>query len=557
MHKPAESIKDRKKFHFMEWSSFMKIFLLSCCLTLVVLLSFSQQALAQTCVDDVTGVTNVCTANDVNLGLLVVIDEIDGCDFPGDTAQVKLQAQLNATSAERYDIGLFIALDGGDARTGSCYQDFLPPPLFPNNSPTCDGTCSISGTSCFKDADCPAGETCAGGYDPGSSGLGNGEGPFYDAECLEDPGDLCGDLEQGVDTFFDLGFRDGVSGPVELTVPCIDNDGDGFVDVGTCVSWDNGKSNGGNKPSCLDEADAVPNTKAKCKCESLNIINLNVPKTIEVIKVIDPIDDSGLFNLEIDSVTELTDASHNDTTGKKEVTVGTHTVGESAGTGTNLAFYTTSISCEDRVGRCNADSTIHCVNDAICDLENSGDTCDLTPTPVGSCSNCTSLDVDIPQEQSDIVCTITNVLNISPPDLTVQKDNDANEDSVFSDTETYPGTTSGDFPTTIDYQVSITNNSSSDATIPVGGITDDTHDISGLVCTRADSSTFSLGDLPVPIAAGETITCTFDVTFDNADDSSVTNTFEVTATNDAGSDTASRTLRSRSSRQPHRRPMIT
>ena len=100
-----------------------------------------------TCVDDLTGRTNNCTANDVNLGLLVVIDEVDGCAFPGDTAKVKLQAQLQATSAERWDIGMFIATDGGDARVGACQHDFLPPPLFPDNDPTCEGTCSDAGTS--------------------------------------------------------------------------------------------------------------------------------------------------------------------------------------------------------------------------------------------------------------------------------------------------------------------------------------------------------------------------------------------------------------------------
>ena len=74
---------------------------------------------------------------------------------------------------------------------------------------------------------------------------------------------------------------------------------------------------------------------------------------------------------------------------------------------------------------------------------------------------------------------------------------------VYSDTETVAG--SATYPVTVPYRVSITNSSSSDAIIPLGGITDDTHDISGLVCTRTDSSTFVLGDLPQPIAAGETI----------------------------------------------------
>lgn len=81
------------------------------------------------CLDNVTGVTNNCTANDVRLAVIAEIVESDGCDFPGDTAQVQIQTSLIATAAERYDIGIFIALDGGTARTGSCHHNYLPPPL--------------------------------------------------------------------------------------------------------------------------------------------------------------------------------------------------------------------------------------------------------------------------------------------------------------------------------------------------------------------------------------------------------------------------------------------
>ncbi len=50
-------------------------------------------ASAQTCIDDVVPanqVPNNCTANDVNLGLLVVVQETDGCSFIGDTATITL-----------------------------------------------------------------------------------------------------------------------------------------------------------------------------------------------------------------------------------------------------------------------------------------------------------------------------------------------------------------------------------------------------------------------------------------------------------------------------------
>ena len=77
-------------------------------------------------------------------------------------------------------------------------------------------------------------------------------------------------------------------------------------------------------------------------CDFFNVLQ---DGTIEVIKVLDPTDDPGLFNLQIDGVTEEADASHNGTTGDVTVGVGNHSVGETAGTGTDLGDYTATTSC--------------------------------------------------------------------------------------------------------------------------------------------------------------------------------------------------------------------
>jgi uncharacterized repeat protein (TIGR01451 family) len=120
--------------------------------------------------------------------------------------------------------------------------------------------------------------------------------------------------------------------------------------------------------------------------------------------------------------------------------------------------------------------------------------------------------------------TVTVITAVAPPDLTVVKSNDANTDGTFSDSETLPVTAM--YPKTVAYQVQITNNSSSDATITA--ISDTPHSIAGSSCAAL---------LNTAIAAGETKTCTFTATFANADQASVTNTFLVTALNDAGIDT--------------------
>ncbi|MDH3592622.1 MAG: hypothetical protein OER88_12125, partial [Planctomycetota bacterium] len=176
-------------------------------------------AAAQTCIDDVTGVSNVCTANDVQLSNLEVLNPPALCTI-GEPISIDLVGEFISTAAERFDIGVFIALDGGDARSGDCHRDWLPPPLAPD-LPACEGSCSISATACFKDADCPAGEACTGGYNPGTTSTDGG--PYYDAECSEDPGDLCGDLEQGVPSYREI---------LSVEVLCQDNNDDGLADVG-------------------------------------------------------------------------------------------------------------------------------------------------------------------------------------------------------------------------------------------------------------------------------------------------------------------------------------
>jgi len=218
------------------------------------------------CIDDVTGVTNNCTANDVRLALIINSTGDLYCEAGG-TIDVDLIGELVAGASERWDIGVFVALDGGTARTGYCYHDFLYP------------------------------ATC-GTYNPGSLTFNpDGTidtfvdgGPYYNGECSEDPADVCGDLEQGVYNYRAL---------QPLTIPCVDSNGDGKVDIGNCVSWDNQRSKGTPQaPSCLSVRDTVPNTKAKCRCETMNIANVYVAGKIIVDKVTVPAGDEQLFDFQ-------------------------------------------------------------------------------------------------------------------------------------------------------------------------------------------------------------------------------------------------------------------
>jgi hypothetical protein len=113
---------------------------------------------------------------------------------------------------------------------------------------------------------------------------------------------------------------------------------------------------------------------------------------LEVRKVLSPPADPGRFNLQIDGVTQKPDAGNGDTTGTQSVTVGSHTVGETAGTATALGNYTSAISCKDQAGM---GATIASSTDA-------------GPLSVNLASG------------ADVVCTITNTRKVSASDCEIE-----------------------------------------------------------------------------------------------------------------------------------------
>jgi hypothetical protein len=89
------------------------------------------------------------------------------------------------------------------------------------------------------------------------------------------------------------------------------------------------------------------------KCWFTNTKNTPPPPptgTIRVTKVLKPASDTGKFNLLVDSQANATDVGDGGTTGVQTVTAGTHTVGESAGTGANLADYDSALACTNANG---------------------------------------------------------------------------------------------------------------------------------------------------------------------------------------------------------------
>src|SRR5207302_1069766 len=112
------------------------------------------------------------------------------------------------------------------------------------------------------------------------------------------------------------------------------------------------------------------------------ITNTRIPATgqLEVRKALSPTTDPGLFNLQIDEVTKMADATDGGTTGKQTLSAASHTVGETAGTASSLSNYTSAIVCKDQGG---------------------------TGTTLASGSNAGPLSVSV-AAGADVVCTITN-----------------------------------------------------------------------------------------------------------------------------------------------------
>lgn len=137
------------------------------------------------------------------------------------------------------------------------------------------------------------------------------------------------------------------------------------------------------------------------------VIARNNAGKLEVIKNLIPNNNAGLFNLQIDAVTKAPNVGHNGTTGEIVYSTGNHTVGETAGTSTSLAGYSTTIVCKDLNG---------------------------TGAIVAQATN-TSVSVPL-VDDADVICTVTNTAAGS---ITIVKDAIANSLQDFGFTTTGTG----------------------------------------------------------------------------------------------------------------------
>jgi hypothetical protein len=107
--------------------------------------------------------------------------------------------------------------------------------------------------------------------------------------------------------------------------------------------------------SCVDKAHGGPaDTDGNVQVDKgdaweCTITNTRKTGTIKVTKkVVAPAGDTGKFNLLVDGQAKATNVGDGGTTGVQTVRLGSHTVAETAGTGTSLADYDASTSCVDK-----------------------------------------------------------------------------------------------------------------------------------------------------------------------------------------------------------------
>jgi hypothetical protein len=171
--------------------------------------------------------------------------------------------------------------------------------------------------------------------------------------------------------------------------------------------------------------------------QTCTITNRDIPAQLIVNKVCDPTGDTGKFNLQIDSITRKADAACGGTTGVVNVNAGTHSVGETAGTGTTLSDYITAIG-----GACTSGGsiTLGLAQSATCTITN---TRKATVQVVKTVRNATTGQSAPPAGSQSFTFQLRQGSSGSAPGtlLETQMLNAANLGTVTLSTKLTPGTT--------------------------------------------------------------------------------------------------------------------
>lgn len=188
-----------------------------------------------------------CTANDGSISAIYEGNITSRCEeMPVGRIEGSFILELADPNADRYDYGIYLSEDedpvvGNDA----CYVEVLHPIETPGN---------------------PA--------DPANP---SGMGPFRNLEP-NDPADVCGDVEAATPPITAIFQTTG-----DASLPCYDNNNDGFLDIEWCIAYDNNRQD-----TCDHVMDLAPGTPAKCGCateftDTIPVGSANVEITKETL----------------------------------------------------------------------------------------------------------------------------------------------------------------------------------------------------------------------------------------------------------------------------------
>ena len=405
-----------------------------------------------------------CTANDVSIASATINSfSFDGVNFTPFTGQniecdetqpifLDLNALLQETATStRTDIGVWIATDGGNARTGTCNQYNL------------------------RNA---------------QSGVSNTDS------------DSCGDLVNAGSATVPLGVISTICQTATNTST--------LLHIGSCVGW----TEPGGDQVCPQGNVAndnnfrwgtVPGTTSKCNCGGFDVpITVRKTAKLEVAKVCTPTNDNGTFDLLIDGSTTVDAVVVGDnkacgtSTGAQTLSAGTntnpgavHSFGEGDFTTAN---YTSSYSCVNRLGT----GPQHV-------FTASGDAA-ATGTSLGP--NQITL-----QPGEDVICTYTNVRKATIVINKVTAP--ASDPQDFAFTTTGSGLSSFTLDTdagdgTYSNTQTFSNIAPGSYTVTETGVSG--WDLTNLVCTDPTSNSsvnIGTGVATINVAAGETVSCTY------------------------------------------------
>jgi len=240
---------------------------------------------------------NACTANDTSFVLVGLGVQGDGCINGTDYITMFFEARLKTTAATRYDLGMWISLDGTDAYNynsatkGTCGHQVLRP------GSGALGTCDVT-----TNPNCSTIEDEGFGILRTLTYINPHDGPYRQGETKVEEYDRCAEIEQekwtapeedavidivtaprqdlvvlagswvsdDPDAVGQLWDRNVRPAPAPYRFLCQDiigvdatvNQPNGYADIGTCASWDQQSNSLANEFS-----QAYPGTSSKCRCE--------------------------------------------------------------------------------------------------------------------------------------------------------------------------------------------------------------------------------------------------------------------------------------------------